>query len=205
MSIGANIRRIRKFRGMTQRELGEMLGVTQAAIGQYERPSANLTRNTIEKIANALNVSFDALIKDFDGNIIDGNIIREVRIENNLTIQELSGLTGISEKLLNEYEENITTPYERDIDRLAYCFKKDGERLYGEDLPFFCTPTTQPEKPYETVLRDPINFQEQCLLTTYNMLNEVGQREAQKRVQELTEIEKYRKNEENKDTFSTPF
>ena len=45
MSIGANIRRIRKIRGMTQRELGEKLGVTQAAIGQYERPSANLTRH----------------------------------------------------------------------------------------------------------------------------------------------------------------
>ena len=199
MRIGANIRRIRKIRGMTQRELGEKLGVTQAAIGQYERPSANLTRNTIEKIANALNVSLDALIKDFDGHIVDGNIIKEIRIENNLTIQELSALTGISEKLLNEYEENITTPYERDIDRLAYCFKKDGERLYSYDgeIPFLCTPTTQPERPYETVLRDPINFQEQHLLFTYNLLNDVGKREAQIRIQELTEIEKYRKKEDN--------
>lgn len=56
MGIGQNIKEIRKSKGMTQKQLGNLLGVSQAAIGQFENDKANLTMETINKIAAALNV-----------------------------------------------------------------------------------------------------------------------------------------------------
>lgn len=57
MSVGKNIRTIRKERGLTQKELGKLLGVSQAAIGQFENANANLQFETVAKIAKALNTT----------------------------------------------------------------------------------------------------------------------------------------------------
>lgn len=57
VNIGHNIKQIRKSKGLTQKELGELLGMSQAAIGQFESKKSNLKTDTIEKIASALSVS----------------------------------------------------------------------------------------------------------------------------------------------------
>ena len=56
-NIGENIKTIRKTKGLTQKQLGQLLGVSQAAIGQFESGKSNLTIDTIKKIAEALEVS----------------------------------------------------------------------------------------------------------------------------------------------------
>lgn len=59
MTIGENIKRIRKEKNMTQRELGESLGgISQQQIGQWETGKANPKFETIIKIAYALDVDF---------------------------------------------------------------------------------------------------------------------------------------------------
>lgn len=63
MTIGENIRRIRKERGLTQKELGELLNMTQAAIGQFENDKTSPKTETIEKIASALSVTPADLMK----------------------------------------------------------------------------------------------------------------------------------------------
>ena len=66
MNIGENIRRIRMEKHMTQKELGEKLGgISQQQIGQWETGKANPKIDTIQKIADALNVS----VIDFIENI----------------------------------------------------------------------------------------------------------------------------------------
>lgn len=62
MNIGENIKRIRKEKGITQKELGKRLGITQAAIGQFENNNSNLKMDTIKKIADALGVNYTRLI-----------------------------------------------------------------------------------------------------------------------------------------------
>lgn len=58
MSIGDNIRRIRKKKNITQRELGEMLGgISQQQIGQWENGNKNPKRETVSNIAKALGCS----------------------------------------------------------------------------------------------------------------------------------------------------
>ena len=48
------IKEIRKRKGITQKELAQRLGVTASAVSQYEKPGANLTQETLQKIAAAL-------------------------------------------------------------------------------------------------------------------------------------------------------
>lgn len=57
MSVGLNIRKLRKLRGMTQLELADKVGCTDAAIRNYEKDSRTLKGDTLEKIAEALDVA----------------------------------------------------------------------------------------------------------------------------------------------------
>ncbi|WP_020599874.1 helix-turn-helix domain-containing protein [Spirosoma panaciterrae] len=58
--IGQQIREARKAKGLTQKELGEKLGVSESTVNQYESGKQNLTVDTITKIAEALGVKFSA-------------------------------------------------------------------------------------------------------------------------------------------------
>lgn len=55
-TTGQLIKLARKKAGLTQVELGKKLGVTSAAISQFERTNANPTFETLDKIADALGV-----------------------------------------------------------------------------------------------------------------------------------------------------
>lgn len=57
MSIGENIRKIRKSKGLTQKELGELLGKTQQFIAKLEKDMHSPNFTTLHKIAAALDVS----------------------------------------------------------------------------------------------------------------------------------------------------
>lgn len=62
MTIGENIKKIRLEKGLSQKELGKILDVSQQMIGQYENPNSNLKPETIKKIAIALHCRIDELI-----------------------------------------------------------------------------------------------------------------------------------------------
>lgn len=57
MTIGENIRRIRKEKGYTQKQLAEKCGMYESQIRKYELNKANPKIETIERIANALGES----------------------------------------------------------------------------------------------------------------------------------------------------
>ena len=56
MTIGERIKEIRQEKNMTQKELGEKCGLADSAIRRYELGKANPKKETIQKIANALNI-----------------------------------------------------------------------------------------------------------------------------------------------------
>lgn len=66
-TVGENIRHIRKRKGLTQKELGEKLGISQAAIGQFEKSTRPPKVETISKIAFALDASIYDLTQDTSG------------------------------------------------------------------------------------------------------------------------------------------
>lgn len=65
MDIGAKIKAARQAKGMTQEELGEMLGVQKSAIAKYESGRVvNIKRSTLKKISDILNIPPFELIFD---------------------------------------------------------------------------------------------------------------------------------------------
>lgn len=56
MSIGKNIRVLRKANGLTQDEFAKMIGKTPQAVSQYERGLNYPSRATIERIAHVLDL-----------------------------------------------------------------------------------------------------------------------------------------------------
>lgn len=68
MTVGENIRRIRQERNLTQRQLGKMVGASEAYIRAYESGRRNPKPASLEKIAEALSVNPEVLTNsDFDG------------------------------------------------------------------------------------------------------------------------------------------
>ena len=65
MNIGAKIKSARLAKGMTQEELGEILGVQKSAIAKYESGRVvNIKRSTLKKISDVLNIPPFELIFD---------------------------------------------------------------------------------------------------------------------------------------------
>ena len=60
MSVGENIRRYRKSRGMTQAQLAEAVGLTEGAVRHYESGIRAVKPELLESIAAALGVSVNA-------------------------------------------------------------------------------------------------------------------------------------------------
>lgn len=64
--LGAKIRTLRKAKGYTQEQLGALIDTTESYVGQIERGTKNVTVETIEKIATALDVNIRVLF-DYQG------------------------------------------------------------------------------------------------------------------------------------------
>lgn len=64
MNIGENIKQFRKNKKITQKELAEKIGVTDSAITKYEKGDREPNIETLNKIATALGVTINDLVKN---------------------------------------------------------------------------------------------------------------------------------------------
>lgn len=65
LDIGIKIKAARQAKGMTQEELGEILGVQKSAIAKYESGRVvNIKRSTLKKISDVLDIPPFELIFD---------------------------------------------------------------------------------------------------------------------------------------------
>ena len=65
MEIGAKIKNARLAKGLTQEELGKLVGVQKSAIAKYENGRVvNIKRGTLQGLANALGLKGSDLISD---------------------------------------------------------------------------------------------------------------------------------------------
>ena len=121
---GDMIRKYRTEKGLTQKKLGELCGIADSAIRRYEAGNANPKIETLQKIADALDIPVNRLLA---GKIISRDELKEKLSEYGLT------------HLVPDTEE------------------------------------------------------ERIVLENCKKLNETGKKEAAKRVEELTHLEKYTK------------
>ena len=126
IDIGENIREIRKLKGMTQKELGNKLGISQSAINQFENSKTAPKLQTIEKLAIALKVSmYDILKRGAEyyqptGVNLDINIIKNT-LHSHEAIAEtpLDKVTVMALKELLEYKETGLTPQDiKEMDKM---------------------------------------------------------------------------------------
>lgn len=65
MELGQKIKKARLERGLTQQQLGDMVGVQKSAIAKYENGRVvNIKRSTLQKIASALEIAPSELMFD---------------------------------------------------------------------------------------------------------------------------------------------
>ena len=89
MSIGEIIKKIRIEKGMTQKQLGEKIGMAESNIRKYESGKLNPKLQTLEKFAKGLEVPVSALRTDLEI----------------LTDETLHKLTKISDAVLASIED----------------------------------------------------------------------------------------------------
>ncbi len=64
MTFGDRLKKIRKEKNITQLELSEMISISRSSIAQYENNIYQPTIETIELIANTLNINVSELFED---------------------------------------------------------------------------------------------------------------------------------------------
>ncbi len=112
MTIGERIREIRKSRGLTQKELGERLGLSYQSIAQWENDLRKPKSETILKIASALGVRYEDIVgletfesgAEFDKRW--NEITRELRKSGNKTLKVIH--TTDPRKFINHALDKMT-------------------------------------------------------------------------------------------------
>ncbi len=121
MTLGQNIKKYRKQKGLTLKQVGNKLGMSEQAIGQYERGERQVAAGMLNKIADALGVTIGKLVegiydvKNYDNVIkhlneaiqnIEKSILQEGYNPNlNYMKGNLDGLKIALKILINESEE----------------------------------------------------------------------------------------------------
>lgn len=79
MSLGANLKKLRLEKGLTQEELGELLGVKKAAVQKYESGQVqNLKQSTIKKLCEIFNKYPSYFIFDDFDQELERKLIKEI-------------------------------------------------------------------------------------------------------------------------------
>lgn len=138
MTVGENIRRIRQERNLTQKQLGELVGASEAYIRAYESGRRNPKPASLETIAKALAVNAEALTNsDFDGVKAMHRLFQVFRQYNGHLFEckddEGNDAVGISFgtlTLMRSWHER----YEEYLEEIEECNKIKDVRQRGEAL-----------------------------------------------------------------------
>lgn len=113
MTIGENIRKIRKEKKLTQSELAQKIGISYQQIGQYETGKRKPKIETIDKIATALGVKIVDITREFK--ISDYKKTSEFqRLERNVDAQ--NGIIAILTDIYGSVEDKSVSGQYADTD-----------------------------------------------------------------------------------------
>lgn len=98
-TLGKKIRKYRKISGMTMKELGMKLDLSEQAISQYERDKRKPNILILKEIARIFNITLEDLLNDdfenLDRNFVDSLIRERTGIIANLNVTEVENLENI--------------------------------------------------------------------------------------------------------------
>lgn len=206
-SIGTKIKECRIKKGLTQKQLGDLIGVSPVMISQYETGIRKPKAETINKLSLALDskelLMYNYVIHTNESNII-GTKIKECRIKKGLTQKQLGSLCDMTQQQIAQYENGKLIPKEETINKIANALESEELRRIGALRGVFNN-----QKTYNITFNYDSNefynkffnglsglspdgaSYEQAILKSFRQLNKTGKQEAIKRVDELTELPKY--------------
>ena len=124
-------RNIRIDAGLTQKEFGNILGISKSYLSDMENGYTGLSIEHINKICNFFNVSFDFMFdftKIIDKDIIKiekinlkilGNNMKTIRKDLNLTQEKLAKELNVSRSLVTHYENGNRTIATADLKQIC--------------------------------------------------------------------------------------
>lgn len=174
-NMGNQIKRARQLRGLSQEELGKAIGTTKSAVSKYELGHREPSFSQLRQIADALNVTIGYL-QGYDA--IDAKEVMDAAGSGDFrTLEKLLGMPDgsimpvppeeaaeLEKRLEQEQHES-----ELNLNKIRFNIKLAYDRFTEQDY---------------ILLRS--------LIRPFSNLNHNGQQEAVKRVEELTEIPRYR-------------
>ena len=165
-TIGNNIKRIRTQKGMTQKQLGDLLGISVQTVSAYESGRRRPKMETIERFAGALGVQFSALFG------LDDPKTPDYQAALDLSLKESMNRHGELDE--NAFFENLrynnATVRYHDLEIL----RKKTDHLYIEQL------KTIPDEELKAIA-----------ILSFDSLNRVGKIEAILRPYELETLPHY--------------
>ncbi|PKM69150.1 MAG: hypothetical protein CVU95_00780 [Firmicutes bacterium HGW-Firmicutes-2] len=140
MTTGENIKRLRKERGLTQKKLGELSGINEVQIRQYELGRANPKLDTLKKLCSALNVTLHEVLDDnWDEMNEEKKMgfkenLQKLLDENNLNVSQLADLIGIPKNTLYTIMSRNSTRIDfRILEKIAKAFSVTIEELISDE------------------------------------------------------------------------
>ncbi|RXM74764.1 helix-turn-helix domain-containing protein [Clostridium tetani] len=134
MKVGENIKKYRKKKGLTQKELAKKINLSEISIRRYEKNINTPTIEVLNQIAEALEVSVSALIGEPFSQALLNKIIKN--ITSNDPIKEISDLTNIDiSYLLYTYSSNAEFSLDTEkklLSLLSNLNKHDLKLLYDD-------------------------------------------------------------------------
>lgn len=167
LKIGNNIKKYRTEKGLSQKELANLLHMPYSTYSNYENGNRIPSQEQIAKIASVLGVK----ISDILGHI---STAQSIKLDDDIYL--------VAENTTNDFKEAQNR-------RLLAYWKKLSS------LPDLPSEKHVPHEPNPT--SDYIISLEDDLLLAFRSLNKIGKLEAVKRLQELSELEKYRSEKES--------
>ena len=136
-------RNIRIHNHLTQKEFGELLGISKSYVSDIENGYTGLSIEHINIICNSYNVSFDYMFgfcEKINRNIIKvekidlkllGSHLKEIRKELNITQDKMAQKLNISRPLVTHYEKGIRTISTADLKQICETFGVSADYIVG--------------------------------------------------------------------------
>ena len=107
MSLAENIKKIRKQKGWSQKDLGDMIGSHLSHVNRIETGKQNPSLEVLIKLADALGVSIDGLVRGSDEDfkeirIEDKNMSERIKLLNTLEPEDRKVVIRVIDALLTK-------------------------------------------------------------------------------------------------------
>ena len=135
------LREIRQARGLTMKELGEAIGVTESAIGLYENGRRKPNYEKLRLIAQVLNCSIDDLVVGETEHASFALALRRLRKERGLSVQQFasdfSSFLGsdVTVSSVRRWESGETKLSESGMRKVAEFFGRPLEEMLAKVEP----------------------------------------------------------------------